>query len=55
VLCVPNEGACFVADAETNGGVVHRFEIRPDGSLHADSLIQVDRTTGLPPRYLGTF
>jgi hypothetical protein len=54
VLCVPSEGSCLVADAETQGGVVHRFEIE-DGVPIADHLISVDTATGLPPRYLGRF
>jgi hypothetical protein len=54
VLCVPDENSCFVADAETRGGVVHRFEIE-NGVPIADHLIPVDTATGLPPRYLGRF
>jgi hypothetical protein len=54
VLCVPSESSCFVADAETLGGVVHRFEMA-DGMPIASRLISVDTATGLPPRYLGRF
>lgn len=54
VLCVPAESSCFVADAETRGGVVHRFEVE-QGLLVADQIIAVDTATGLPPRYLGRF
>jgi hypothetical protein len=54
VLCVPAENTCLVADAETRGGVVHRFEVE-QGLLVADHLISVDTATGLPPRYLGRF
>jgi len=55
VLCRPSNRVCFVADAETLGGMVHRFEIAESGALGDDALIEVDRTTGLPPRYLGAF
>lgn len=54
VLCIPSESSCFVADAETQGGVVHRFEIDDEGLGH-DTVIEVDHATGLPPRYLGRF
>ncbi|HEX2881352.1 MAG TPA: hypothetical protein VHO25_17610 [Polyangiaceae bacterium] len=54
VLCVPSENSCFVADAETLGGVVHRFEL-DDGMPISERLISVDTATGLPPRYLGRF
>jgi hypothetical protein len=55
VLCVPSEHCCFVADAETRGGMLHRFEITDQGGLGEDLQIEVDHATGLPPRYLGLF
>lgn len=55
VLCKPEAAVCFVTDAETRGGVVHRFELRADGTLGPSIPLEVDRVTGLPPRYLGSF
>jgi hypothetical protein len=51
--CVPNCGACFVADAER--AVTHRFEINDRGELGSPEEIPVDARIGLPPRYLGRF
>ncbi|WP_437575418.1 hypothetical protein [Sorangium sp. So ce887] len=56
VRCAEACGRCLAADAETEGGVVHRFDVG-EGSravVHAASL-HVDPRVGLPPRYLGAF
>jgi hypothetical protein len=55
VLCKAQPAVCFVTDAETRGGVVHRFEVLADGTLGPSLPLEVDRVTGLPPRYLGGF
>ena len=54
VRCAPACGACFVTDAKTQGGVVHRFEVNADVLEH-DMLIRTDTAIGLPPRSLGLF
>ena len=53
IACDVACGACFAADAKRQGGVVHRLEIRADGSLSGDQPIKVETSPGLPPRYLG--
>jgi hypothetical protein len=55
VRCAPACDACFMADAETRGGVVQRFPLEPDGSLGESRAFEVERRIGLPPRYLGRF
>ncbi|MCC6555147.1 MAG: hypothetical protein IT372_19455 [Polyangiaceae bacterium] len=55
VQCVAECAACFVADAEAQGGVVHRFEVDAGGALVNPTQIVVDTEIGLPPRYLGRF
>lgn len=55
VQCVPACSACFIADAETQGGVVHRFEVTPEGGLVNPTQVVIDADLGLPPRYLGRF
>jgi hypothetical protein len=54
VACDSACAVCFAADAQRNGGVVHRFDVR-DGRLENDQPIKVERRIGLPPRYLGKF
>ncbi|AUX36309.1 MULTISPECIES: hypothetical protein [Sorangium] len=53
--CVAECSACFIADAETSGGVVHRFPVSAQGALGQPSQTVVDTAIGLPPRYLGRF
>ena len=55
VACDVGCGACFVADAKRDGGVVHRFSIDDTGALSADRVIKVETNPGLPPRYVGLF
>ena len=55
VRCAPECGVCFLADAERSGGVVHRFEVEPDGTFGTGTEIVVDSAIGLPPRGLGVF
>jgi hypothetical protein len=55
VRCMPACGACFLADAETRGGVVQRFPIGRGGVLGAPEAFEVEGVIGLPPRYLGRF
>jgi hypothetical protein len=55
VACDVHCGACFVADAKRDGGVVHRFSIDDAGALSADRIIKVETDPGLPPRYIGLF
>lgn len=55
VACDPLCRTCFAADAGLDGGVVHRFTVDAHGSLVGDQPIKVERSIGLPPRYLGRF
>ncbi|KYF85434.1 hypothetical protein BE18_14785 [Sorangium cellulosum] len=56
VRCAEACGRCLVADAETEGGVVHRFDVGADGrALEHAGAFHVDPRVGLPPRYLGAF
>jgi hypothetical protein len=55
VVCAPDCGVCFVADAATGGGVVHRFTVSADGRVEQPTSIVVERMIGLPPRYLQLF
>ncbi len=55
VRCARACGACFVTDAESGGGVVHRFEIDAGGALANDRTIAPDPQIGMPPRNLGLF
>lgn len=52
--CAQVEETCLVADAETEYGVVHLFEIE-DGEVDVASQIRIDDGVGLPPRYVGKF
>ncbi|WP_437658808.1 hypothetical protein [Sorangium sp. So ce1182] len=58
VRCAAACGRCLVADAETDGGVVHRFDVGAGGDsralVHAGAF-HVDPRVGLPPRYIGAF
>ncbi|WP_438015575.1 hypothetical protein WMF18_32545 [Sorangium sp. So ce315] len=58
VRCAAACGRCLVADAETDGGVVHRFDVGVgggSGALVRAGAFDVDPRVGLPPRYLGAF
>jgi hypothetical protein len=55
VTCDLNCGACFVADAGRQGGVVHRLAVDGAGTLSGDRLIKPETRPGLPARYLGLF
>jgi hypothetical protein len=48
-------GACFVADSDRQGGVVHRFAVDDAGALSNDRPKKVERDPGLRPRTLGKF
>ncbi|WP_437809686.1 hypothetical protein [Sorangium sp. So ce1078] len=58
VRCAEACGRCLAADAETEGGVVHRFDVgagEGSGAIAPAGTFQVDPRVGLPPRYLGAF
>jgi hypothetical protein len=55
VVCVPGCGTCFVADAVTGGGVVHRLSMSAEGALLHDEPHHIEDRIGLPPRYLQIF
>jgi hypothetical protein len=55
IRCVPGCGACFVADAERQGGSVLRFGVDADAALSAPRAIVAEARVGLPPRYLSVF
>jgi hypothetical protein len=54
VACATACGACFVADAATDGGVVHRLTIAA-GGVTSDDRRHTQDGIGLPPRYLELF
>ncbi len=54
VSCDPACGVCYLTDAQRERGVVHRYEVGPDG-LRAPAAIRPERSIGLPPRALGRF
>ena len=54
VRCDAACGACFVVDAERDGGIVHRFAVTP-GGVSEPTAIRVENEIGLPPRCLGDF
>lgn len=55
VACSLEAGACLVADAEADGGVVHTLAIGPAGGVTLTGRAKPDPLTGLPPRALGAF
>ncbi|HTV19266.1 MAG TPA: hypothetical protein VMG12_11360 [Polyangiaceae bacterium] len=55
VACALDAGACLVADAETDGGVVHTLVVGAAGEVMLTGSVKPDVATGLPPRSLGTF
>jgi hypothetical protein len=55
VVCAPACSVCFVADAAPTRSQVHRFTVDADGQVLPPESITVERTIGLPPRYLQLF
>ena len=55
VRCAPGCGACFVSDAQREGGSVLRFPLDANGVSTAPTPIRVETQIGLPPRYLSVF
>jgi hypothetical protein len=55
VVCAPGCGVCFVADAATDGGSVHRLSVSPEGRVQRDERRRTGDGIGLPPRYLQIF
>jgi len=55
VACSLEDGACIVADAETDGGVVHTLVVGPEGEVRLTGTVKPDAAAGLPPRSIGTF
>jgi hypothetical protein len=55
IACSLLDGVCLVADAETDGGVLQRFALGPDGALQATGTLRSDAASGLPPRAIGLF
>ncbi|HEY6727590.1 MAG TPA: hypothetical protein VI197_26320 [Polyangiaceae bacterium] len=54
ISCVPEIRTCVLCDAESEGGVLHRFRIA-DGELEERARLRTDGALGLPPRVLGRF
>jgi hypothetical protein len=54
VACDSPCGVCFAADAGTNGGVVHRYDVTDRRAVN-ERAIKVETRIGLPPRYVGKF
>ncbi len=55
VVCAPGCGVCFVADAATGGGMVHRLLVSAEGAVDEDEPHRIEDGIGLPPRYLEIF
>jgi hypothetical protein len=55
VQCAAECAVCFIADAERDGGVLHRLDVGASGELVESAQIQVSGEIGLPPRYVGRF
>lgn len=53
--CAPGSSICLLADAETDGGVLHRFDVDAAGALVNGSLLEIERGIGLPPRYIESY
>lgn len=55
IRCEPRSRVCLLTDAETDGGVLHRFQIAEDGVLEAMDNVVLERDIGLSPRSLGMY
>jgi hypothetical protein len=55
IACSLADGVCLVADAESDGGVLHRLALDPDGAVRVTGTVQPDPASGLPPRSIGAF
>lgn len=55
VACALADSVCLVADAETEGGVVHRLSIGSQGEVSVVGRVKPDTGSGLPPRWIGTY
>jgi hypothetical protein len=55
IRCAPGVSVCLLADAETDGGVLHRFDVDASGALVDGTLIELERGIGLPPRYIESY
>lgn len=55
IRCAPGSSVCLLADAETDGGVLHRFEVDAAGTLVNGTLVEIERGIGLPPRYIESY
>lgn len=53
--CSLAAGRCVLADAETDGGVVHALSLSGTGELSFTGKVKPDTAGGLPPRALGTY
>jgi hypothetical protein len=53
--CSLADGVCLVADAETDGGVLHQLALDPDATLRITGSVKPDSASGLPPRSIGVF
>jgi hypothetical protein len=55
IVCASACGVCFVADATTDGGIVHRLSVSQGGVVQKDDRRRTADGIGLPPRYLQLF
>jgi hypothetical protein len=55
ISCEPTARTCLLTDAETDGGVVHRFEVSRDGALVNGMPITLEKSVGLSPRSIGLY
>src|SRR5690606_3472760 len=49
VGCEPEAHVCLLADAETEGGVVHHYRFDDADDLEAERSLRLDPSLGLPP------
>lgn len=55
VACSLTKSKCLLADAGTDGGVVHTLSIRAPGEITITGELKPETASGLPPRGVGTY
>ena len=55
IACALESATCLLADAETDGGLVHLLAVDANGEVTLAGALTPDTVTGLPPRWFGSF
>jgi hypothetical protein len=55
IRCEPSAATCVLADAETMGGVVVRFDIDAEGQLQQQGSVALEAGVGIPPRSISRY